>query len=93
MSTFTLARRTIINESSLEYNWVRQQVAEGTTKVQVVSAIQHCFGGDEETARLFFDIAIGESSPGILLAHLCITDWTSRVEYDAYGELRDGYPA
>ncbi|MEZ8140430.1 hypothetical protein [Enterovibrio sp. FF113] len=93
MTTFTLGRKTIINECSLEYDWIRQQVAEGTESGLIISAIQRCFGGDEETAGLFFDIAIGESSPGILLAHLSMIGWTAHREYDAYSEPRDAYSA
>ncbi|MDD1792250.1 hypothetical protein L4D06_08690 [Enterovibrio makurazakiensis] len=77
MTPFTLGRKTIINECSLEYSWVRQQVAEGTDRNTVVSAIQQCFGGDEETASLFFNIAIGESSPGVLLSHLRLSNWST----------------
>ncbi|WP_028022597.1 hypothetical protein [Enterovibrio calviensis] len=75
MTLFTLGRKTIINESSLEYSWVRQQVEEGTERESILSSIQQCFGGDEETAVLFFNIAIGESSPGVLLSHLRISNW------------------
>ncbi|KKD61580.1 hypothetical protein RN22_04945 [Grimontia sp. AD028] len=76
MTTFALGRKTIINESSLEYDWIRRQVEEGTERSEIIGSILRCFGGDEEIAELFYSIALGESSPGILLTHLSLCDWS-----------------
>ncbi|MBE1273398.1 hypothetical protein [Enterovibrio baiacu] len=85
MAAFTLGRKTIINEGALEYDWVRQLVSEGTEKENAISSIQKCFGGDEETALIFYKIAVGDCSPGVLLTHLSITDWQ---DCDVYMEAR-----
>ncbi|KXF83212.1 hypothetical protein [Enterovibrio coralii] len=77
MTTFTLGRKTLVNRSSLEYEWVRLLVSEGETQSDVISAIQRCFGGDAETASLFFKVALGEKSPGYLLTHLSLSDWAT----------------
>ncbi len=81
MAAFTLGRKTIINEGALEYDWVRQLVSEGTKKENAINSIQKCFGGDEETALIFYKIAVGDSSPGVLLTHLSITDWQDSDVY------------
>ncbi|PKF50388.1 hypothetical protein [Enterovibrio nigricans] len=77
MTTFTLGRKTLVNRNSLEYEWVRLLVNEGNTESGVIGTIQRCFGGDIETASLFFKVAMGETSPGFLLTHLSLSDWAS----------------
>ncbi|USH05585.1 hypothetical protein K6Q96_20550 [Grimontia kaedaensis] len=76
MTTFALGRKTIINECSVEYDWIRRQVEEGTETEEIINSILCCFGGDEEIAVLFYSIAVGESSPGVLLTHLSLSDWS-----------------
>ncbi|MBV7296622.1 hypothetical protein [Enterovibrio paralichthyis] len=76
MATFTLGRKFIINECSAEYDWVRQQIEDGVDRGCVIASIQRNFGGDEETAGLFLKIAVGESTPGVLLTHLSLSDWS-----------------
>lgn len=87
MTTFSLGRKTIINEYSLEYDWVRRQVEEGTETERIVSSIQHCFGGDKKAANLFLAIAVGESVPGALLNHLALSDWS--LTQNQYAESLD----
>ncbi|MFL7026179.1 hypothetical protein BCS58_18065 [Enterovibrio norvegicus] len=81
MTAFTLGRKTIINEGAMEYDWVRQLVSEGTEKDNAICSIQKCFGGDQETALIFYKIAVGDCSPGVLLTHLSITDWQDNDVY------------
>ncbi|WP_325894529.1 hypothetical protein [Grimontia sp. NTOU-MAR1] len=76
MTIFSLGRKAIINESSMEYDWIRRQVEEGFEKAEIINSILRCYGGDEEIAALFYSIAVGDSSPGVLLTHLSLCDWS-----------------
>lgn len=80
MATFVLGLKTIINECSSEYDWVRNQKEAGTNETRIIASIRERFGGDEEVARLFYSIAIGKSSPGVLLTHLSLSDWSPTQE-------------
>ncbi|PMH43172.1 hypothetical protein BCU68_04070 [Vibrio sp. 10N.286.49.B3] len=66
----TLSEGTIVDLTSVEYQWVRSLYVEGYDSDEINHYIRACFGGDHLFADLFRKVALQQESIYILMQHL-----------------------
>ncbi|CAH8237656.1 hypothetical protein [Vibrio aestuarianus] len=66
----TLSESTIVDQKSVEYQWVRTLYVEGYQAQEINHYIRTCFGGDDTFADLFRKVALQQESLYVLLQYL-----------------------
>ncbi|EKO3706472.1 hypothetical protein LO977_000675 [Vibrio metschnikovii] len=70
LDKITLSESTLIDEKTVEYQWVRSLYVEGYSADEINHYIKACFGGDDTFADLFRKVALKQESLYVLLQYM-----------------------